>query len=76
MMRRKGDAESWEKAFQTDLMGTINLINAALPHLEKTKGCVVNINSVSGRDVDFTGHGPYGAMKVSRPSFGDRTLEC
>lgn len=57
-------SESWEAAFQTDLMGTYHLIQAALPHLEKTKGNVVTISSVSGRDVDFTAPGPYGSMKA------------
>lgn len=41
------------------------MIQAALPHLEKTKGNVVTINSVSGRDNDFTAGGPYGAMKAA-----------
>ncbi|SMR61374.1 unnamed protein product [Zymoseptoria tritici ST99CH_3D1] len=56
--------ENWHSAFQTDIMGTYHLIQAALPHLEKTKGNIVTISSVSGRDVDFTAPGPYGTMKA------------
>lgn len=56
----------WTKAFQTDLMGTHSLVNAALPHLLKSKGNVVTIASVSGRIIDFSaGPGPYGAMKAA-----------
>ncbi|CAK4031415.1 Hypothetical predicted protein [Lecanosticta acicola] len=64
-MAIEDNVENWNAAFQTDMMGTYNLIQAALPHLEKTKGNIVNINSVSGRDVDFTGAGPYGTLKAA-----------
>lgn len=57
--------EAWLQAFQTDMMGTQTLVQAALPELEKTKGNLVTISSVSGRDVDFTAPGPYGAMKAA-----------
>ncbi|EMF09518.1 short-chain dehydrogenase/reductase [Sphaerulina musiva SO2202] len=56
--------ENWHTAFQTDLMGTYHLIQAALPHLEKSRGNIVTISSVSGRDVDFTAPGPYPIMKA------------
>jgi 3-oxoacyl-[acyl-carrier protein] reductase len=29
------DEESWEKEFSTDMMGTVRLVNAAMPYLEK-----------------------------------------
>ena len=58
------DPAEWRKAFDTDMMGTHALVTAALPHLEKSKGNVVTISSVSGRMIDFSaGPGPYGAMK-------------
>ena len=50
--------EAWEKAYTTDMMGTVNLVRKTLPELEKTKGCIVTISSVSGRDVDFTAPSP------------------
>ena len=50
--------EAWEQAYGTDMMGTVTLIQAALPHLEASKGCIVTISSVSGRDVDFTAPSP------------------
>ena len=57
--------ESWTHAFQVDMLGTVTLVNAALPHLEKSGGNIVTISSVSGRDVDFTATSPYGAFKAA-----------
>ncbi|KAK8070209.1 hypothetical protein PG994_006825 [Apiospora phragmitis] len=58
-------AESWNACFQTDMMAARNLIQAALPHLEQTKGSIVSIATVSARDVDFTAPSPYGALKAA-----------
>ena len=59
------DDESWEKEFATDMMGTVRLVNAAMPHLEKSAaGAIVTISSVSGREVDFAA-GPYGTFKAA-----------
>jgi 3-oxoacyl-[acyl-carrier protein] reductase len=57
--------EAWSAAYSTDMLGTVSLIQAALPHLLQTKGCIVTISSVSGRDVDFTAPSPYGAFKAA-----------
>lgn len=59
------EAASWQKAFDVDMMHTVNAVAAALPYLEKSKqGSVVAVSSVSGREVDFTGHA-YGAFKAA-----------
>jgi 3-oxoacyl-[acyl-carrier protein] reductase len=59
------DEESWRTEFEVDLMHTVRLVNAALPHLERsTDGCVVAVSSVSGREVDFFA-GSYGGMKAA-----------
>ena len=59
------DEESWKKGFETDLLGTVRLVNAALPYLEKSDaGSIVTISSVSGREIDFAS-GPYGAFKAA-----------
>jgi 3-oxoacyl-[acyl-carrier protein] reductase len=56
---------SWSKAFDVDMMHTVHAVNAAMPFLEKSKhGSIVVVSSVSGREVDFTGHA-YGAMKAA-----------
>jgi NAD(P)-dependent dehydrogenase (short-subunit alcohol dehydrogenase family) len=59
------DEESWRAEFEVDLMHTVRLVNAALPHLERSDdGNVVAVSSVSGREVDFFA-GSYGAMKAA-----------
>lgn len=58
-------AENWRTTFEVDLMGTIGLVDAALPHLLASEsGSIVTISSVSGREVDFAA-GPYGTMKAA-----------
>ena len=57
--------ENWEASFRTDLMGTVNAVNAALPHLRASKHpSVVVVSSVSGREADFAA-GPYGTFKTA-----------
>src|SRR6478736_1661777 len=57
--------ENWRTSFDVDLMGTIGLVEAALPHLLATgAGSIVTISSVSGREIDFAS-GPYGTMKAA-----------
>lgn len=59
------DEESWRNEFETDMMGTVNLVNAAMPYLEQSRaGSIVAISSVSGREVDFAA-GPYGVFKAA-----------
>ncbi|HSK57981.1 MAG TPA: SDR family oxidoreductase, partial [Actinomycetospora sp.] len=55
--------ENWAAGFATDLLGTVRLVEAALPALEESDaGAVVAISSVSGREIDFAA-GPYGTFK-------------
>jgi NAD(P)-dependent dehydrogenase (short-subunit alcohol dehydrogenase family) len=57
--------ENWTKCFEIDLMGSVRLVNAALPYLEdSTAGSIVTVSSVSGREIDFF-EGPYGAIKAA-----------
>jgi 3-oxoacyl-[acyl-carrier protein] reductase len=59
------DAAAWKAGFETDIMGTVNLVDAAMPWLEKSDAAaIVIISSVSGREVDFAS-GPYGAFKAA-----------
>jgi NAD(P)-dependent dehydrogenase (short-subunit alcohol dehydrogenase family) len=58
-----GSEENWEASFRTDMLGTVRLVEAALPSLEKSDaGAIVTVSSVSGREIDFAA-GPYGTMK-------------
>lgn len=56
---------AWQAGFQTDIMGSVRVVDAAMPWLEKSDaGSIVIISSVSGREVDFAA-GPYGAFKAA-----------
>src|SRR3954462_9773645 len=56
--------DNWRASFEVDLMGTVRLATAALPYLTGSRGSIVAISSVSGREIDFTA-GPYGVMKAA-----------
>ncbi|MDX6298039.1 MAG: 3-oxoacyl-[acyl-carrier protein] reductase [Nocardioidaceae bacterium] len=57
--------ENWQASLNVDLMHTVRLVRAALPHLERSEAAsVVAISSVSGRESDFAS-GPYGTAKTA-----------
>lgn len=57
------DEEAWKAGFAVDLMHSVNLVNEAMPWLEKSEAASITfISSVSGREIDFTGPA-YGAFK-------------
>ncbi|MBP2302849.1 SDR family NAD(P)-dependent oxidoreductase [Azospirillum picis] len=56
------DNESWRRVIATDVDGVFFGCRAALPHLEKTRGCIINTASVSGTGGDW-GMSPYNAAK-------------
>jgi 3-oxoacyl-[acyl-carrier protein] reductase len=59
------DEASWEAGFNTDMMGTVVAVEAAIPFLKNsTAASIVIISSVSGREIDFAA-GPYGAFKAA-----------
>jgi NAD(P)-dependent dehydrogenase (short-subunit alcohol dehydrogenase family) len=56
---------SWKASFETDMMGTVGLVRAAMPYLERSDAAsIVTISSVSGREIDFAA-GPYGTFKAA-----------
>jgi NAD(P)-dependent dehydrogenase (short-subunit alcohol dehydrogenase family) len=51
--------------FDVDMMGTVHLVRAAMPYLERSAAAsIVTISSVSGREIDFAA-GPYGTFKAA-----------
>ena len=59
------EAANWRASFDVDMMGTVGLIKAALPYLERSDAAsIVTIGSVSGREIDFAA-GPYGTFKAA-----------
>ncbi len=59
------DEAAWVAGFETDMMHSVRLVNAAMPYLEQSKAASITlISSVSGREIDFTGPA-YGAFKAA-----------
>ena len=57
--------QNWRSSFEVDLMHTVHMVEAALPHLERSDAASVTaVSSVSGREIDFA-DGSYGVMKAA-----------
>src|SRR5262245_30793160 len=57
--------ENWQLSLNVDVMHTVRLVRAALPHLEQSDAAsIIAISSVSGREADFAS-GPYGTAKTA-----------
>ena len=57
--------ENWRVSLEVDLMHTVRLVRAAMPHLERSDAAsIIAISSVSGRESDFAS-GPYGTAKTA-----------
>jgi 3-oxoacyl-[acyl-carrier protein] reductase len=57
--------ENWQASMNVDIMHTVRLVRAALPHLERSDAAsIIAISSVSGRESDFAS-GPYGTAKTA-----------
>jgi NAD(P)-dependent dehydrogenase (short-subunit alcohol dehydrogenase family) len=61
-----GDTEAnWQAGYETDMLSTVRLVQAALPHLrESDAASIVTISSVSGREIDFAA-GAYGTFRAA-----------
>ncbi|MHA6621546.1 SDR family NAD(P)-dependent oxidoreductase [Pseudonocardia sp. DLS-67] len=56
---------NWRASFDVDLMHTVHMVEAALPHLERSDAAsIIAVSSVSGREIDFA-DGSYGVMKAA-----------
>jgi NAD(P)-dependent dehydrogenase (short-subunit alcohol dehydrogenase family) len=63
-MYKEPTIEDWEKSFQADILGLVNLINASAPYLEKRNGSIVVISSLAGFETKHPAiRGPYTTMK-------------
>lgn len=62
--------EGWRNAFDTDLMHTVRVADAALPHLRRSDAAaIVIVSSVAGRDAGPF-EGPYATLKGALNRFG------
>jgi 3-oxoacyl-[acyl-carrier protein] reductase len=54
---------NWRASFEVDLLHTVRMVDAAMPHLERSSAAsIIAVSSVSGREIDFA-DGSYGVMK-------------
>lgn len=57
--------QNWRSSFEVDLLHTVRLVEAALPHLRRSDAASITaVSSVSGREIDFA-DGSYGVMKAA-----------
>ncbi|MGH6934429.1 MAG: SDR family NAD(P)-dependent oxidoreductase, partial [Dongiaceae bacterium] len=61
-----GRPEDFRKAFDTDFMHTVNLVEAAMPMLERSKaGAIIAISSISGSEDYGYDQSSYGSIKAA-----------
>ena len=68
---RETSTEEWDRILDVDLKGAFLFARAAIPHLEASKGCIVNVSSVAGTR-PYAGIAPYCVAKAGL----DRLTEC
>lgn len=64
------DTTQWTRMVETNLLGSMYAVHAALPHLLPRKGAVVQISSTSGRTAS-AGGGVYAATKFGVNAFSE-----
>ncbi|WP_425953370.1 SDR family NAD(P)-dependent oxidoreductase [Xylanimonas sp. McL0601] len=64
------DPAEWERMTRTNLLGTLHVSHAALPHLVASKGTLVQTSSTSGRAAS-AGSGVYAATKHGVNAFSE-----
>ena len=66
-MELESTQKSWQNSFNLDIMGFVNLVEAALPHLEKAPSpSVIVQSSFMGREFYRSPPAPYGACKAAQ----------
>ncbi|WP_145010665.1 SDR family NAD(P)-dependent oxidoreductase [Mycobacterium marseillense] len=68
MMPIESDDEAWDSAFRDVLLATTRCVQAALPHLVKTKGAVVTTSAYSAR-APHEPRLPYASLKAAVATF-------
>lgn len=64
----EGDFSAFAKVIETDLYGVVQMARAAIAHLRASKGCIINMSSVSGLGGDWN-HSFYCAAKGAVTNF-------
>ncbi len=61
---RKGVTETWERAFDVNLLGTLRVCKAAFSALRRSKGAIVHVASIAG-ERPMPLYGAYAASKAA-----------
>ncbi|MGW6774270.1 SDR family NAD(P)-dependent oxidoreductase [Streptomyces sp. NPDC055037] len=69
-MITNADTTEWTRMVETNLLGSMYTVHAALGHLLRSKGAVVQISSTSGRTAS-AGGGVYAATKFGITAFSE-----
>ncbi|MFD5632442.1 SDR family NAD(P)-dependent oxidoreductase [Streptomyces sp. NPDC127072] len=64
------DTTEWTRMIDTNLLGSMYTVHAALPHLLRSKGAVVQVSSTSGRTASAAS-GVYAATKFGINAFSE-----
>ncbi|MEV4217060.1 SDR family NAD(P)-dependent oxidoreductase [Nonomuraea sp. NPDC049725] len=64
------DVSEWTRMVDTNLLGSMYTVHAALPYLLEKKGTVVQVSSTSGR-IASAGNGVYSATKFGITAFAE-----
>ncbi|MFJ2374549.1 SDR family NAD(P)-dependent oxidoreductase [Streptomyces sp. NPDC087769] len=64
------DTTEWTRMVDTNLLGSMYMVHAALPHLLRSRGAVVQISSTSGRTASAAS-GVYAATKFGITAFSE-----
>lgn len=64
------DTEDWRRMIDTDVLGVMYMTHAALPHLLRARGTVVQLSSVDGRTAGAL-TGVYNAAKWAVNAFSE-----
>ncbi|MGI5325112.1 SDR family NAD(P)-dependent oxidoreductase [Actinomadura nitritigenes] len=64
------DTAEWTRMVETNLLGSMYAVHAALPHLLERKGTVLQVSSTSGR-IASAGSGVYAATKFGINAFSE-----
>ncbi|MGY5034182.1 SDR family NAD(P)-dependent oxidoreductase [Streptomyces sp. 900116325] len=64
------DTTEWTRMIETNLLGSMYTVHAALPHLLESRGAVVQISSTSGR-ISSAASGVYAATKFGITAFAE-----
>ena len=68
------DPDHWRAVIETNLNGLFYCTHAALPHLKKNGGWIINIGSLAGKNA-FPGGGAYNASKFGLIGFSEALMQ-